>query len=400
MTRSYFICHYCCDYATVNKSDMISHLNKKKKCQCNSICSYEDAIILSSTKKYIFDFEIKHLSLDDYIYITTHYNDEINRIDKNFKKNKKNIESDCNSNELILKPYIPSTKTKNNYENVFYDEEKKVYICGYCKSSFTYLHNLNRHVNASSCENRKIKNEIIEKEKEKNNSIIQKEDDKKSIYNTYVDNSTNIQNINNTNISHNNTYNLSLKDFIHDKYDLTHIQHDFYQQKDFYLYHNFLRVIMENEKNQNIFFSNNEAIIFTDNELNKMSSDKAGYLILDKLSQSFEQLMNIQDDDAKNYYNFITKYYYLLKGQYKHDTIYKDYDIDEQKFIYTAQSNLFRSRDKYLNKIVSTINKFSENSRENMNASIEEIKNIQTINPSIEDFVSTKMRYRDLKDKS
>ncbi len=35
-----------------------------------------------------------------------------------------------------------------------------------------------------------------------------------------------------------------------------------------------------------------------------------------------------------------------------------------------------------------------------MNASIEEIKNIQTINPSIEDFVSTKMRYRDLKDKS
>jgi hypothetical protein len=207
----------------------------------------------------------------------------------------------------------------------------------------------------------------------------------------------NINNIQNNNNTQNTTYNILLKDFIHENYDLTHIKDSFYEKKDFFIYPNFLRMVMENEKNQNIFFSNNEAIIYSDNELNKMSSDKAGYLVLDKLSQSFNQLLNMQDDGAREYYSFITKYYSLLKGQYKHDTIYKEYDIDEKKFVYTSNSNMFRSRDKYLSKIMTTVNKFSNGAREHMNVKADDIKDIPLINPSIEDFASVRMRYRDLK---
>jgi hypothetical protein len=173
----------------------------------------------------------------------------------------------------------------------------------------------------------------------------------------------------------------------------------FYQQKDFFIYPNFLNMIMQNKKNQNLFFANGEAIFYSDNELNKMSSDKAGYLILDKLSQSFDEVLYKQDEEAREYFKFISKYYYVLKGHYKHDTIFKDYDVDNRQFFYTSQGNLFRSRDKYLTKITGTVNKFGDEIRSQMNIDGLDIKNIPLINPNIEDFASVRMRYRDLKDK-
>jgi hypothetical protein len=128
-----------------------------------------------------------------------------------------------------------------------------------------------------------------------------------------------------------------------------------------------------------------------------MSSDKAGYLVLDKLSQSFTQLMNKQPDETRDFYAFVNKYYNVLKGQYKHDTIFKDYDVDDRRFVYTSNSALFRSRDKYLSKISTTVNKYGNGARENMNLHIQDIKAIPTINPNIEDYASVKMRYRDLR---
>jgi hypothetical protein len=60
---------------------------------------------------------------------------------------------------------------------------------------------------------------------------------------------------------------------------------------------------------------------------------------------------------------------------------------------------MFRSRDKYLSKMVSTMKPFSDEIREKMSFQGEDVKDIPSINPSIEDFASAKMRYRDLKDK-
>jgi hypothetical protein len=236
---------------------------------------------------------------------------------------------------------------------------------------------------------------LIKKEKEEEERNKYKDDIIQNIQ-------QNIQNIgtqNNNNNTQNNNYNFAIKDFVNDRYDISHIKDSFYEKKDFFLYPNFLQMIMENEKNRNIFFVDKEAVFLMDNELNKMSSDKAGYMILDKLSESFDQLLYRQDKEARDYYSFITKYYHVIKGHYKHDTIFKDYNVDKQQFFYTSQGNLFRSRDKYLTKIVGTVNKFSDDVRTQMNIDGLDIKNIPLINPNIEDFASVRMRYRDLKDK-
>lgn len=122
-------------------------------------------------------------------------------------------------------------------------------------------------------------------------------------------------------------------------------------------------------------------------------------MVLDKLSQSFDQLFYKNTQEIQDYYAFIQKYYHVIKGHYKHDTIYKEYDIDDRRFIYTANSRLFRSRDKYLAKMSTSLSKFKDSTRENIMISLDEINNIPTINPNIEDFSSIKMRYRDLKEK-
>ncbi len=130
-----------------------------------------------------------------------------------------------------------------------------------------------------------------------------------------------------------------------------------------------------------------------------MSYDKAGYFILDKLSQSFDQIFYRNDKETQEHYKFIQKYYYLVKGQYINDTIFKDYDVNEQKFIYTSNSRLFRSRDKYLAKMISTLNPIKNEVRERMSVSLDQINDIPMINPNIENYASIKMRYRDLKNK-
>ncbi len=399
-----YICHYCLDYKTTNKSDMLKHFKRVRRCKCATLNTYEEASVLSKTKKYIFEINIDKLVQNDFLFIINHYQDDINYIYDDFMKKKKE-NSKKNDIEKELNNEIIEKKKHTHHLDAFYDEEKKAYICYKCESAFNYKQSLERHIGTSICVTRQKYKNIVDEKSTLINHISKKEETKNQIYNTYIQNN-NIQNnnIQNNNFHNNNfqntTYNISLKDFIHEKYDLTHIKDDFYLQKDFYLYPNFLKMIMENQKNQNIFFNDNEAIIFSDNELNKMSSDKAGYIILDKLSQSFDQLLNNQDDESREYYSFISKYYYLLKGQYKHDTIYKHYSVDDRKFVYTANSNLFRSRDKYLNKIVSTLSEFNSNARNNMCISLDELKNIPIMNPNIEDFASTKMRYRDLKERN
>ncbi len=470
------ICHYCIDYRTYSLSDMIKHYKRKSSCKCSTFFSYEDANILSR-KKYTFNFDNTNLSNEDYLYIITHYKDNINIIDKDFKNitqnNLKNIDinninpnniklnnnsldnnsldnnsldnidlSNIDLNNFFIKKILESINksklfiknndtsdiedlkksndidninilnsddlvpidiktysTKKIYENTFFNKSKNIYYCGNCESEYTHLNNLRRHRIKDTCYKRKETNTIIDTNAKRCNKIIEKENKKQETINQQINyNNCNIQNNNNNN-TNNSTYNLNVRDFVHDRYDVSHIKDDFYLQKDFFLYHNFLRAIMENKNNQNIFFSNDEAIIYTDKELNKMSSDKAGYLVLDKLSQSFDQIFYKNDKETQEHYKFIQKYYYLVKGQYINDTIFKDYDINEQKFIYTSNSRLFRSRDKYLAKMVSTLSPIKNEVRERMSVSLDQINDIPKINPNIENYASVKMRYRDLKNK-
>ncbi len=420
----YYICHYCVEYKTSIRKDMVKHFNRKIKCNCNSIISYENAKILTLSKKYYFYININNLSNNDLLFIVNHYNETNNHIYSNFKnidlkilnneeneENEENedyeekddydIEEDDNSIiDLEEDSHNDVYKKNEEFKKKYYNKEKNRYVCDLCFSEYKSKQNMFKHLmNKKNCLYKRNMKKILEENIEKSMTILTKtKENNEKISSNIVQNYNfnNVQNIQNN--LQNNNISISIKDFVNENYDLTHIHDSYYQNKDFFLYNNFLKMILENEKNQNIFFSNNEAFIYTENELNKMSSDKAGYIILDKLSKSFGQLLSNQDEESKDYYSFITKYYYLLKGQYKHDTIYKEYDINEKKFVYTSHSNLFRSRDKYLNKMISTVNKHSDNTIKNMNVHMNELKEIPLINPNIEDFVSIKMRYRDLKD--
>ncbi len=423
---SLYICHYCIDYKTKSKKDMDKHFNRKNKCNCNTILSYDECKTLTLNKKYYFCFDHRKLIRNDFIkiinlyvnkenYIYENYDDiNIIKLCNNFTYNKNNLSEEDSDNELEEKEEKDEKDdNEDEFDKLYFNKEINKYKCSICGSEYTSKQNMKKHVlNPKQCDSKKKLYDMMELSKNKMELILKKKEElhreeQLHIFNQNIQNlnqslNQNIQNYYNSNIQNNsnqNNFNFALKDFVNDRYDISHIKDSFYEKKDFFLYPNFLNMIMENEKNQNIFFSNNEAIIYTDNELNKMSSDKAGYLILDKLSQSFSQIFYQQDDETRDYYAFINKYYNVLKGQYKHDTIFKEYDIDKQQFYYTANSNLFRSRDKYLNKIVSTINKYNGNIRKNMNITIQDIKDIPIMNPNIEDFASIKMRYRDLKDK-
>ncbi len=453
----YQICHYCVEYKTTNPSDMIRHFKRKNKCKCKTIFSYEDSIELSK-KKYKFNFDIHELAMNDFIFIITHYNEDVNIIDKKFRNtnivdqeinqipdpDKSTLDSSQNSSNNILDLLnkstnydnflsniikildntpkdnsLDSSKIKNSsntntivpvninsyisddmYDDVYLNTSTNEYLCKKCNKTYSNIDSIRKHLINKTCIKRQNRNNIMKKNKEVIDIIIQKEKENQEITNQQINyNNCNFQNINNQhNNTHHNTYYVNMRDFTHDRYDISHIKDNFYLQKDFYLYHNFLRMIMQNKKNQNIFFSGNEAVVYTDKELNRMSSDKAGYLLLDKLSQSFDQLISTQTDEVKTYFHFITSYYRIMKGQYKNDTIFKDYDINDHKFYYTSNSGLFRSRDKYLAKMISTLSAFKEGARENMAYSIHQMNDIPLVNPNIEDFASVKLRYRDLKD--
>ncbi len=454
LKNNYYICHYCCDYYTHKLKDIKQHTSRKNKCKCNSLMSYDECMLLSVSKKFIFSFNINELTIDDISFIIKNYNDQINIINKNYKSfilnnikkenliNEDSIKEDLKydnndylkqkyfDNDIIKLLYLNKFKDNNlniindknneiiddknntnldSFDNRYFNKEKNKYICNLCFTEYTSKQNMEKHLlNKNKCDKRRQIRDAIDVGKQTQQLVLQKKTEEDSKYkahllqqnNQFIQTQNNIQNNNNTNNNtHNSTYNLSINDFVNERYDITHIKDSFYEQKDFFIYPNFLNMIMQNKKNHNLFFANGEAVFYSDNEINKMSSDKAGYLVLDKLSQSFEELFSKQDEETKEYYKFINKYYHVVKGHYKHDTILKDYDVETRQFFYTSQGNLFRSRDKYLSKITTTVNKYSDEVRNEMNVSGIDIKNIPLINPNIEDFASVKMRYRDLKDR-
>ncbi len=50
--KLYYICHYCKTYISHRRKDMINHFNRKIKCCCNSLFSYDECKVLSLNKKY------------------------------------------------------------------------------------------------------------------------------------------------------------------------------------------------------------------------------------------------------------------------------------------------------------------------------------------------------------
>lgn len=400
--NTFHLCHYCLDYMSNLKSDVNRHLIKLHKCKPYSILfSFEEAIQKSLHTKYIFHIDKNKLTKNDLLFIISNYHNVKNYIFDNFRDPiliAKNNDSLFTKEELESQYNIKSEIQEIIINDVENEIKKEEYKCYHCESNFTTKHNLLKHIeNEIVCNNRKKQNELIKKNKERE---LQNRESTNYHNQHVINNIQNIDNQQNNNILNNNSnknnFQVKIKDFVKENYDLTHIDDSFYARKDFFLYDIFLNEIMLNEKNRNIYFVNNEAIFLNDNRLNKMSDVKAECLILEKIEKSFQLFLNKQDDDTKKYYNFINKYYYVIKGHCINDTIYKEYDIDSQRFIYAGNGRNFRSRDKYLNNIKKIFEKHDKDIQEKL-SKYSDGGQIFVLEPNIENFASIRARYRDLK---
>jgi hypothetical protein len=243
------------------------------------------------------------------------------------------------------------------------------------------------------------------------------EDSKKlqqNIVNSFNNNNLNVQN----NYNNAPTIKLEVNDFGRETYSYNHIPKSFIKQDDFYLYKNFLNKLMENKDNQNIYFmnydedikaENRKAIVYADEILYKINEDKAIFMMLEKLKNTMDSILlskkytnslieNSAESDEENKkleekIAEIKKYYHVISGHFKHDTIFKDYDVKDKQFYNLAHKR--RSRDIYTLNIKDIVNEHGTPISEiSNNNSIQQLHNF---NPDIEDYASTRLRNKDLK---
>jgi hypothetical protein len=231
---------------------------------------------------------------------------------------------------------------------------------------------------------------------------------KQSIYNIQTQNNSvhaNINSVNNYNHIE-NTAKIDVNDFMHDIYDHSHLDyHDL--SNDFYILNNFLALILQNKVNQNIFFLEDVrqgAIVYSRETLRKMPSDKAGFILLEKLYKTMENLVKnvVPKEEDIPKFSYMTRYYKQLMNKYRCDTTYRAYDPETHGFSNTTHSNQMRCRDEYLADMVKIVNTVNSDIKDTIfhhsNCDTAEYSYIE-LNPIIEDFASKRVRYRDLRAK-
>lgn len=255
---------------------------------------------------------------------------------------------------------------------------------------------INHLQNEKLCSKKRIFNEYVKKceeekkvEEEKNNQII-------------INNNNNIQNNNVQNNNYNDfgKYQLKLRDFMLEGYNIDHIDLNKLNYKDFYLYDNMLNLILENDENKNIYFDNNNAIFFTKNNLSVLPNDKAVYVLLEKMGRAANKIVNLQDEEKQHKLNHIKDYYRINLNKYKYDTIFKKYDIKEKRFIYDSDiPQNMRTRDECIQTTIGIVNNYEEDIQEIFKKKKLNTKKLPPPMPyNIEDYISTKERYKELKD--
>ncbi len=168
-----YICHYCINYTTTNKSDMVKHFNKKSKCIQNNNIDYGIASLLSKEKKYFFTFDYKELTIFDYKFIINNYCNDKNYINYNFKLIKNNDEINQNKKDEInqnKKDEINQNKKddiKEEKSNIdFFINNEGKYECPKCFTEYLSKQNLEKHfTNFKSCEKKKEKFVILDHHK-------------------------------------------------------------------------------------------------------------------------------------------------------------------------------------------------------------------------------------------
>ncbi len=181
---------------------MKKHLNRKVSCNCFSSIKYEDTKYLTLGKTYIFTFNHSLLNINDYLFIITNFNEKNNIISNNFRNeicnkiinikniNNNNIENiinfinnknnndtnnndNTNNNNDNTNNNNDNNDTNNNdnknnnnknsdnntkyevykeFDKIYYNKDKNLFICNKCSTEFTRRFNLIKHTKSNkSC---------------------------------------------------------------------------------------------------------------------------------------------------------------------------------------------------------------------------------------------------------
>ena len=409
--KEYHICHRCATYKTHYRNDMIKHFERSHICQSNLLYTKEKAFNYSISKKYLFTFPIEKLSLSDYIFIIQNYSEGYNVINEDYR-NESVVDSASSTQSLVLfnknhkknTKKAPRTKRDDSYNQKYYDEKSGKYVCDLCNTSYAKKQNLEQHQRSQTkCIMLQRQKMILEVNQQVAIKLKSKREAEAIVMNTYITNNT-LNNNNNITNNQNNTQNLKVevRDFIEDRYDVSHIKPSYCEEnKDFFIYDKFIDMVMMNDHNHNIFFTDDRkhAVVYMGKELVLMTSDKAGYFMLDNLKKCIGEVVCVQKEEIKNQQPQIERYYCLVERQYKHDTTLRKYNVDTHEFYGDSMCINFRNRDEKLRKIINNVSKHNNSIRDTLDADTIDVANMPVYDPPIPDYQSARNRNRDLKDK-
>ena len=316
---------YSCNFLTNHRSNIIKHLNKKKKCE------------RKEENKDYSDEEIFKYSLIPI--------DKNNNIEIKLNKNKTCIRKDRKEILKELKEYHKNSIKK----------------CKYCNITFDKIKDLKNHI-LFSCDELEIIDDFNDNKEDKTDSKNTFEHKLNSTINTTINNITNninnisnITNIESITINNNitNIYNPPL-DFQNKKWDVSHLCEE---KKLQLLLHTCkftktLEHILLNDSNLNVLIDDEDnefGFIFANNQIEKVS-------IKDIIDQSFFKIYNHLKDFSKE----TLDNNYILHEEIDKDTEYKfnSFNDDEKikNFVLDSMSDIYK---KHTNKTKDGFDKAS-----------------------------------------
>ena len=231
--------------------------------------------------------------------------------------------------------------------------------CKYCERIFTRRDNYIRHIQTSAkCCNNEDYKEMMDKEKGRVNN-----------YNSVYNISNNIQNVQNNGNNH-NKIEVKVRDFFGDPFEYIHIPNELVHDKEFFLHQNFIQHLFENDVNKNIYFENKYAFIYTNKGLTRIPSDKAVYLILDKLDSAIGSYLRSNSLINPDDYEFVMRFYSVVTKKFLTDSIHRVYDVEKREFIPFETKNI-RTRDKYMSEVIQCLSKIKGRTKELLQLLIE-----------------------------
>ncbi len=149
------ICHYCIEYKTTQRKDMIKHFQRKNNCRQVNDITYESAKQITLYKKFYMYIDDESIPTRDYLKIVKNNNEKRNYIDENYNQIRRVIQP---------RPMLIQT---NEYVDIidqkYYNASTSRYECNLCNSTFTSKQNMKKHIleKKSRCDERRKLLEMI-----------------------------------------------------------------------------------------------------------------------------------------------------------------------------------------------------------------------------------------------